>query len=494
MTASTVLFRCDASPTIGAGHVVRCLALARVMEARGWRVSFAVNEEAEQVIPALRGEACVGVPQAYSTDAGWLGARLESGVDLIVVDHYKLGASFEKAARAWASRTAVIDDLGDRNHDADILIDAVLDCQTRGSGELSSGHTAYLIGADFVMLRPPFARTRRRLPRQRHIGDPIRVLVSMGATDSGNASALVLDALQHVETRTEVTVVLGMAAPHIRAIRDRIDHVPYPCNLLQGVEAVEDVIAGHDVVVGASGMGAWERCCLGVPSLVLLTATNQERSAKFLSAAGAVLCLGYAEAQAPRQLGNMLDEIVKDRGGLRRMGERGAMLCDGLGTYRVANVLDAPLISSSGRQIILRPVRQSDSDQVLEWQCYSNAEYYTSAPRPSDREAQDRWIRCQLSDPRVISHVILCDEEPSGLITLEWTGQHYEISILVAPSLSHAKLACVALKLACSLVPDDDLVAEVPEGNHVSHDLFRKAGFHLSAPGHYVLSPMAAGA
>ncbi|MDP6952978.1 MAG: UDP-2,4-diacetamido-2,4,6-trideoxy-beta-L-altropyranose hydrolase, partial [Alphaproteobacteria bacterium] len=367
MNAATALFRCNASTTIGAGHTMRCLTLARVMAARGWHTRFAVNGQAVEVAPGLRDEASITIPREHEKDASWLAAKLQDGVDLIIVDHYGLDRSFERSARSFARRIVAIDDLGQRSHDADVLIDATLNGEPADYAGLIPDHTLCLMGADYALLRPAFARIRRNLPPPRDGVDQVRVLVSLGATDPGNATALVLDALRHVEAAVSVTIVLGSAAPHVREIRERLGTLPYPSRMLEGVEEMADLVADHDLVVGASGMSAWERCCLGIPSLLLLTAENQERSAKALTQAGAAYCPGYATAQSERQLGDLLQDIVRDRDELRRMGERALALCDGLGAYRVANALDVPLSCRSGETIRLRPLCHADSAQILEW-------------------------------------------------------------------------------------------------------------------------------
>ena len=286
-----------------------------------------------------------------------------------------------------------------------------------------------------------------------------------------------------------VTVVLGSVAPHVREIRECLGTLPFPCRVLQDVVEMAELVASHDLVVGASGMSAWERCCLGVASLLLLTAGNQERSARALREAGAAHCPGYASAQSERQLGTLLQDIIRDKDGLRRMGEKALVLCDGLGAFRVASALESQPLSRSGVAIGLRPLALADSAQILEWQRHPDTRRYARQPQPPDLETHDRWIRSRISDPRTISNIILCGEAPAGLVTLQWQGEHHEVSIFVSPAYKRQGLAVAALELVRGLVPDDCLVAEVLEANAASHSLFRKAGYRLSPPRHYVQAP-----
>ena len=117
MTGHTALFRFDAGPEIGGGHAVRCLTLARELEARGWTSRFAVGPETLGTVAAMADRAadCVAPDDMAAL----------APVTAVIVDHYGLDIGDEKPWREIARHIVVLDDLADRRHDCDVLIDPV---------------------------------------------------------------------------------------------------------------------------------------------------------------------------------------------------------------------------------------------------------------------------------------------------------------------------------------------------------------------------------
>jgi len=117
------LIRCDASPLIGGGHVMRCLTLANALVEAGWRVRFACVEGSAEVVSALTKSGFNLIELADPLDAGEIAGKLDRLFDVIVFDHYGIDASYERALRPLARTILVIDDLADRPHDCDVLVD-----------------------------------------------------------------------------------------------------------------------------------------------------------------------------------------------------------------------------------------------------------------------------------------------------------------------------------------------------------------------------------
>ena len=158
MPEGLAVFRADASPTMGGGHVMRCLTLADALRDAGWSCAFATAAESSAMVPALArsGHATIDIA---SDDAGELGACV-GHADLLIVDHYGLGAVFEGRARDWAGQVLVIDDLPNRPHDCDLLLDQTAG---RGAGDYAGmvpDHCRLLLGADHALLRPQFLSAR----------------------------------------------------------------------------------------------------------------------------------------------------------------------------------------------------------------------------------------------------------------------------------------------------------------------------------------------
>ena len=358
------MFRADASREIGGGHVMRCLTLAAALAEQGWHVGFAVNAEAPSVVPSLADAIADILILGGGDEVAALKERWPEGVPLLVVDHYGRGAAFELGCRPWAATILVIDDLADRRHRADLLLD-----QAQGRNEadyrcLIGPDCRLLLGARFALLRPQFQAYRRRaLPRRGSDGPAQRLLVSFGATDSAGGTVTALQAVARASPALTVDVVVGPASRH----RDEIDRLATDllsaATVHRAVDDMASLMAEADFAVGAAGGTSWERCCLGLPTLIVVTADNQRNIARGLAAAGAVELAGEANAVTVKALADRIAALRDDAPRRYAMAQTAASICDGQGAARVVDTLmqatlpTAP-VARPGRNAIPRWDRQ----------------------------------------------------------------------------------------------------------------------------------------
>ena len=331
MNPPLAIFRLDATPRLGAGHLARCRVLADALAGEGWRVRFAVSAETAATIGAP--DDAIVMPSAASDEPDALRAAEPAGCDLLVVDHYGRDAAFERACRPWARRVFVLDDLADRPHDADWLLDPTPGRTPADYAGRARQDTRLLLGSSHALVDPRFARARpAALARRRAGGPAARVLISPGGTDPADVAGLALDALDGIESSLAADVALLPSAPHLARLRERAGpgillHVPARDMAALMVEA--------DFAIGAPGGSAWERCCLGLPTLLVITADNQRLNAKRLEEAGAAIVVGEAGQIGVETLRAAVIDLVDDATRRRRMAEAAASLCDGDGARRV---------------------------------------------------------------------------------------------------------------------------------------------------------------
>ncbi len=337
------LLRFDASPAIGGGHASRCRALAATLTALGWSSTFAVRAEALGVAPELaeRGDRLVVLDGPPDDEAERIGEAIALPFDLAIVDHYERGRRFEAACRAWARRVMVIADAPDRGHDADVLLDVTYGRSPAEYDDLVPPTCRRLVGSRYALLRAQFAAARTTALGRREARAPVRrILVGVGATDADDFTGRVLEAIGASGLDVEVDVILGAGAPHRQAVAARAEHLPQPTRLHPAVERVADLMAAADLAVGAMGTMAWERCCLGLPTVAVVLADNQHHVAGNLAATGACRVLGRAAEVSADAVRVALVELAGDADARTRMSRAAASLCDGLGAGRVARILD----------------------------------------------------------------------------------------------------------------------------------------------------------
>jgi spore coat polysaccharide biosynthesis predicted glycosyltransferase SpsG len=190
------------------------------------------------------------------------------------------------------------------------------------------------------LLRPEFAALRPRSLARRAGGEPARILVTMGGIDKDNATGLVLEALGAcgLPAHVAVTVVMGSRAPGLAQVRTQATRLPFPVEIAVDVNDMAERMAASDFAIGAAGSTSWERCCMGLPSALVVLADNQAKVCRELVAAGAAFELG-APGDIARTLPPILATITHEPATLQKMSAAAAATCDGRGAQRVADAL-----------------------------------------------------------------------------------------------------------------------------------------------------------
>ncbi len=362
-----VAFRVDASVEIGTGHVMRCLTLATALrEHHAARCYFLCRElpghligriEAEgfEVLrlaaPVAAGTSPSGLDAYETAHAAWLGvgwsqdARESADLlapldaDWLVLDHYALDARWESAVCSSCARLLVIDDLADREHIAHLLLDQNLGRLAEDYADLVPADCRLMIGPDYALLRPEFAEWRRpSLERRDSQPGLSQLLISLGGVDKDNVTAEVLGVLRNAELpgTCRITVVMGGTAPWIEAVKRVAETLEQPTEVVTNVSDMARRMAEADLAIGAAGSTSWERCCLGLPTLMLVLAENQRDIAANLELRGASMTL---DREALKD--NMIEAIseIKNIQRLSSLSVCARELTGGLGASRIAREL-----------------------------------------------------------------------------------------------------------------------------------------------------------
>lgn len=322
-----ILFVVDAGPEVGGGHVMRSLTLARALEAAGAQCAFAGPPAAAEVLDAFAAE----MPRRIGPDPAAAVAR--EGFDAIVFDHYGLSEP-DHSALAQGRPALVIDDLADRPIGGDIVLDSGPARRAEDYLGLAPETARLLLGPQFAPVRPEFAALREATLA--HRGGPVRrILVAMGLTDVGGITARLVERLRPRTSDIALDIVLGERAPSLAGL-SRIARRDGRLTLHVDTPRMAELTADADFAIGAPGSSTWERCVLGLPSLLVALADNQRPAARSLAEGGAALVVDIAEPGFEEAFDRALLRLLRDEALRARLSEASAALCDGLGAQRTA--------------------------------------------------------------------------------------------------------------------------------------------------------------
>lgn len=361
-----IVFRADASLQMGSGHVMRCLTLADALKAQGAQCHFISRKHAGHLLEVIRqrGHAVTALPASnlssataidpvpqpahaawlgcdWPTDAQQAGAILtDLQPDWLVVDHYALDQRWEEAVMPHFRKLLVIDDLADRPHRCDLLLDQNLGRQPEHYAPRVPAHCQVLTGSHYALLRPEFAELRPYSLQRRQAQPALRqLLITMGGVDQPNATGQVLQALQTCALPQEcrITVVMGLTAPWLQNVRELAAQMPWPTEVVVNVSDMARRMADSDLAIGAAGSTSWERCCLGLPTLMVVLAENQRPGAQALEAACAARLIGVVSdiaTQLPLAVLDLIDSECR-----RHMSLAASAITDGQGVSRILKAI-----------------------------------------------------------------------------------------------------------------------------------------------------------
>lgn len=361
MTKKNIALRVDASAQMGLGHFMRCLTLADALKERGVNTRFLSRNLPVylQELLGSKGHECAVFQSAADrvvgddlTHAGWLEstqlqdvadcAEALSGLtwDWLIVDHYALDVRWEKPARTLARKIMAIDDIADRQHNADVLLDQnlYLDMRQRYSGLLNVD-CVQLLGPKYALLRTEFVRQRENLrPRD---GTVKRVLIFFGGTDATNETGKALEAIGFLKIpQLELDIVVGAANEHVSGLNVRCQSFGN-ARMHRQVTNMAELMDAADFCIGAAGTATWERCALGLPALVVSVAENQIEIAQGVDDFKAQRYLGTCADVSAATLASELAMAIKEPFSLQEMSQKALALVDALGAERLVSVLEA---------------------------------------------------------------------------------------------------------------------------------------------------------
>lgn len=488
-----IAIRADASAVIGSGHVIRCLSLATALREQGAQVRFlsraipahladlvrdAGHELAMLDAPgsheAITAEACWTEP-AQRADAGAAMDALADhpAWDWIVVDHYGLGLAWEAAVRPAAHRLLAVDDLG-RQHDCDALLDAnfMSDGIARYRDKIPATATL-MLGPRYALLRPHFLAERSTT--QARTGPVRRLLVFLGGMDQGDMTSIVLEAIAFLaHPSIETDVIIGPTHPACARIQALAQTNPLLHCHVQ-TDRIAQLFAAADLAVGSGGSATWERCAMGLPTLGLCLAENQQAVLEEGARQGFIYVPNRANYSA-RSIAIHLGALIDNDALRHHISRNGMALVDAQGLPRVTALM-------LGTAIALRLATMQDSHRLHTWRNDPKVRQNSRNTAEISRAEHEQWLADVLADARRSLLIGERDGQPVGVVRLDTIdASSAELSIYLVPGPQTRGQGLPLLQAAQDWLRQQQptvswLYAEVLNDNLPSHRLFSKAGF-----------------
>lgn len=474
-----LLIRADASTQMGTGHVMRCMALAQAWQEAGGQTILAMAIEAPVLEARLTSEGVeifhLSVLPGSVEDAQKT-ASLARQIDVrwLVVDGYHFGSEYQRIIKDAGLSLLFVDDCGHTDYYyADIILNQNIYAH-EGLYPNRESYTQILLGTHYVLLRREFWQWRGW--QRSHPAVASKLLVTLGGADPDNVTFRMIQALQLVEMDClEVVVVVGGSNPNYELLQTAVEESRFPIRLERNVTNMPELMAWVDVAITAGGSTCWELAFMGLPSLVLILADNQQAIAEKLGGMGVAVNLGWHEDVAVGDIAGTIRQLLVSAEARAEMVRLARKLVDGEGTARVLKHLEAKVLR-------LRSVCEGDCRLLWEWANEPEVRAASFSSESIPWEHHVKWFESKLNKPDCIFYIAINqDNAPIGSVRYELEHDEAVISISIDRKFRNQGYGSTLIQLASEKLFQvseiERIHAYIKPSNESSIRAFIKGGF-----------------
>jgi UDP-2,4-diacetamido-2,4,6-trideoxy-beta-L-altropyranose hydrolase len=489
-----IAFRVDASVQMGTGHFMRCLTLARELLKQGAEITFicrhslpALTDLLEENGINLKQLPASQTPFANTSNiyANWLGtsqlidaedtigALSDIKIDWLIVDHYALDHTWEDKLKTHTNKVMVIDDLANRKHQCDLLLDQnYYHDEANPYRGLIPESCQLLLGPKYALLRPEFRELRSQIRLRDNWVQ--RILIFFGGVDANDYTSKAIDAISTIENQIfTVDVVIGAQHPNKENIIQACQQAGYQCHIQTNKMA--ELIAQADLCIGAGGSATWERCALGLPTITICVAGNQLVLCQNAAQVGLIYFPEWDIQQLIEDIRLHFGAMLKNPFLRKEISQKAMQWIDARGVERVISYL-------STLELTLKTATTDDMRAIFEWRNHPEIRAISRNQQVIDWDQHQIWYNRILSSEKIKLLIAYIEQSEIGVVRFDLDALSAEISIYLIPGIPQYGLGTKLLNTAEKWLklhhPEvHEISAEVLADNDKSKHFFLKNGF-----------------
>jgi UDP-2,4-diacetamido-2,4,6-trideoxy-beta-L-altropyranose hydrolase len=480
-----IVFRADASPQIGTGHVMRCLALGQSCRKVGERPVFVMCTVTPTMRDRLDSEGfevkildCV--PGSIDDAKQTVEASNDVSALWIVVDGYHFDRTYQRSIKELGKKLLLIDDNGCASH---YYADIVLNQNIFASENLYSKrehYTSLLLGTRYALLREEFLvwqGWKRKIPEFAQ-----NILVTLGGSDPENVTRKVYDAILQLKFNRLNVIIVAANNRYSDQMKHLTDESKVNMEFRSNVEKMSDLMAWADVAISAGGTSTWELAFMGLPMITIAIADNQCQIVEELSKDGVAVNAGWHKDVTPSMIAENISDLICDSKKRSEMSQRAQALVDGNGA---AWVLKSLMCVSSSQEIGVQLRRVQEGDEDFLWHLANDPDVRSASfsTKMIPWEVHIKWFRKQLNDPSCIFFIATSENIPIGQVRFEIKDGETTISVSVKKEYRKRNFGSEIIRISTQKIFDSTKTkkvhAYVKIDNTASVLAFQKAKYKI---------------
>ncbi|HFE8368991.1 TPA: UDP-2,4-diacetamido-2,4,6-trideoxy-beta-L-altropyranose hydrolase [Legionella pneumophila] len=331
-----ISFRVDASDNIGIGHLKRCQVLAKQFIKKGSEVTFFSTRETQRFLPVNSNDIQYQFIEDFCSTS-FLPQALNS--DLFIVDHYALGIEFEQeVSQKLNTNILVIDDFNHRPHYCNYLLNQNYGFSPESYEGLIPDFCKLFLGPTYALLDEIYSLYRQH---EFFPGNKVEnILINFGGTDPYNLCTVAFEVIKDLGYKSRIDIVLGYSSGQKKELERLIQNITHQV-VIHDYIPLAPLISRSDLIIGAGGSSSWERCCLGKPSIIISTSSDQVLVAESLDNVRALIYIGHHDMISKQKFAYAISEICNNHILRNLIAANAHKLCDGLGAQRLVEEIYA---------------------------------------------------------------------------------------------------------------------------------------------------------
>lgn len=480
-----LIIRTDANSEIGIGHLMRCLALGQGWKDKKGAVTFLTSCQNQSLLKHLELEEFRIIPlehiHPHAEDLKTtLNILSQHPNAWLALDGYHFDSNYQQQIKKAGHPLLVVDDMGHLKHYwADILVNQNIYAHQLNYSCQSD--TRLLLGTQYTLLRREFLTWKtwhRKIPSMaKHI------LLTSGGADPHNLNSKLINALHDLsESHLQIRMIVGPENPQLKKLEETIKQLNLPIHLMSYDVNMPESMAWADVAISASGSTVWELAFMGVPTVVIVTAENQQPIAKELDTQNIFKNLGWANQLSSEEIAKTLKFIIQNASLRSKMSESARNLVDGMGSDRILSHCEIDILKKKFK-LHLRPVTKQDARFLWEWANDPVIRETSFSSKPISWEEHIQWFEKNIKDPTCYYYLFVNEQnDVVGQTRFNIKNGEAEISVSISQKYRGRGYGAIIIQIGCSQLFNkvkklNEILALIRPENINSIRAFQKSGF-----------------
>ena len=487
----TVVFRVDANVKLGIGHLMRCLTLADKLNSNNIECIFILSfsstdfiykiKERGHGVKILENESDINRHDFDQCATLNFLKSLETKPVWLVVDHYNIDIAWELSVRPYVLYVLVIDDLADRPHYCDAVVNSNLNIEIDSYKDLIPVECVKFFGPKYSLLSNQYRQYR---DLKGTISPDINsIAIFMGGGDHLNITEHMIDNFFYYfdylkDKKIALHVVISGQHPNKLSIENKCKELSF-ITLHIDTSKMAQILSNVDLCIGAGGGAALERCCIGVPSIVVTFADNQIHGIDALTKNGAIIFGGDYRKPGWKQLFKNAALQIQDFKIRKAIASKSRQFVDGNGCDRVAAYMEFCIFDP-----VFKPINIEDAEILLEWRNQENVRFFSGSTDLIIYGSHIKWLEASLSDSHQILLMLWVGTKRFGHIRYKIKQNIATVSIMVNPLCQNLGIGYLMLENTIPILLSIHqnilhIQAKIHRDNVASLAVFKKAGYVL---------------